>query len=164
MIAHPRRKDDLLTMEARQLNDWLTRWPAGDSQAREDLLRAAYPRMEALARTMLRSFPTVRRFNDTADIVQNAALRLLRSLRQLDPPPASTPDFFGLAAAEIRRELFDLARRLAADKRRGEQPPTRVSPVHKSSTRAMPPTISTGGPPSMKPSRTSPPTSARWSA
>jgi RNA polymerase sigma-70 factor (ECF subfamily) len=88
--------------------------------------------MEALARTMLRSFPSVRRFNDTGDVVQNAALRLLRSLRQLDPPPASTRDFFGLAAAEIRRELLDLARGLTTDKRRGEPPPTGgVSPIHK---------------------------------
>jgi RNA polymerase sigma-70 factor (ECF subfamily) len=119
-------------METLQLNDWLQRWRAGDSQAREELLRAAYPRMEALARTMLRSFPALRRFNDTGDVLQNATLRLIRSLRQIDPLPASTREFFGLAAAEIRRELLDLARSLTTDKRRGEVPPTGgASPVNK---------------------------------
>jgi RNA polymerase sigma factor (sigma-70 family) len=111
-------------METLQLNDWLNRWRAGDAQANEELLRAAYPRLEALARTMLRSFPAVRRFNDTGDVLQNAVLRLIRSLRQIEPLPATTREFFGLAATEIRRELLDLARGLTTAKRQGELPPT----------------------------------------
>jgi RNA polymerase sigma factor (sigma-70 family) len=103
-----------------QLNAWLQRWRGGDSTGADSLLRSVYPRLEALARKMLRGFPGVRRFGDTADVLQNCAIRLMRSLQQLEPPPATTREFFGLAAAEIRRELLDLARTAASAKRRGE--------------------------------------------
>jgi RNA polymerase sigma factor (sigma-70 family) len=104
-------------METGQLNDWLARWRAGDPQAGDELLKAAYPRLELLARKMLRHFPNIRPLHDTNDVVQNAALRLSRSLRQVDPPPATTREFYGLAAVEIRRELLDLARSAAAQHR-----------------------------------------------
>src|SRR5262245_4056149 len=107
-------------METVQLNDWLERWRAGDLRARDELVQAALPRLELLARKMLRGFPNVRPLNDTQDVVQNAAVRLLRSLRQVNPPPATTREFFGLAAAEIRRELLDLARSSQAARRCGE--------------------------------------------
>jgi RNA polymerase sigma-70 factor (ECF subfamily) len=97
-------------VETLQLNEWLDRWRAGDEQARDRLVEAAYPRLEVLGRKMLAGFPNVRPLHDTQDVVQNAAVRLLRSLRQVEPPPATTREFFGLAAMEIRRELLDLAR------------------------------------------------------
>lgn len=97
-------------VETVQLTEWLDRWRAGDEQARDRLLEAAYPRLELLGRKMLAGFPNVRPLHDTQDVVQNAAMRLLRSLRQVNPPPATTREFFGLAAVEIRRELLDLAR------------------------------------------------------
>ena len=106
-------------METVQLNDWLDRWRAGDLRARDELVRAALPRLELLARKMLRRFPNVRPLNDTQDVLQNAVLRLLRSLQQVDPPPANTRAFFGLAAMEIRRVLLDLARQGGAARRRG---------------------------------------------
>jgi len=107
-------------MKTVQLNDWLERWRAGDLRARDELVQAALPRLELLARKMLRGFPNVRPLNDTQDVVQNAAVRLLRSLRQVNPPPATTREFFGLAAVEIRRELLDLARSSQAA-RRGDE-------------------------------------------
>jgi RNA polymerase sigma-70 factor (ECF subfamily) len=58
---------------------------------------------------MLRSFPNVRTFVDTDDVLQNSLLRLLQTLRNLRP--ATPRDFFNLAAVHIRRELLDLARR-----------------------------------------------------
>jgi RNA polymerase sigma-70 factor (ECF subfamily) len=97
-------------MQTTELNAWLARWRAGDLTARDELLHAAYPRLEFLARRMLHGFPNLRPMNDTQDVLQNAALRLERSLRQVDPPPATTRAFFGLAALEIRRALLDLAR------------------------------------------------------
>jgi len=106
-------------VETLQLNEWLAGWRAGDEQARDRLLEAAYPRLELLGRKMLSGFPNVRPLSDTQDVVQNAALRLLRSLRQVNPPPATTRAFFGLAAAEIRRELLDLARSARAARRGG---------------------------------------------
>jgi RNA polymerase sigma factor (sigma-70 family) len=103
-----------------QLQDWVRRMHGGDAAAANELMRAASCRLERLARRMLRSFPNVRRMADTADVCQESAYRLLRSLQQIADPPASVRDFLGLAAAHIRRELLDLARRSRAAKRRGE--------------------------------------------
>jgi RNA polymerase sigma factor (sigma-70 family) len=91
-----------------QLQLWLERMQAGDPKAREELLRGFSDRLERLARKMLGRFPNVRRWADTGDVLQNSLLRLLHALRQVRP--ASTRDFFGLAAEQMRRELLDLAR------------------------------------------------------
>jgi RNA polymerase sigma-70 factor (ECF subfamily) len=91
-----------------QFQDWQRRMNAGDQAAREELIRAMVERMERLARKMLRSFPNVRRWEQTDDVLQNATLRLLRSLEKVEP--GSVRELFGLAALEIRRELMDLAR------------------------------------------------------
>lgn len=90
------------------LQNWLQRVRAGDPAARDELLRACSGRLESLARRMLRGFPSVKRWEDTADVYQNAALRLLRALETV--PVADTREFFNLAASVIRRELIDLAR------------------------------------------------------
>jgi RNA polymerase sigma-70 factor (ECF subfamily) len=95
-------------MHTTQLCDWLDRIRAGDAAAREELLRATGRRLERLARKMLRRFPNVRRWADTGDVLQNALLRLLRALQ--DVQPDSTRSFFNLAAVQIRRELLDLLR------------------------------------------------------
>jgi RNA polymerase sigma-70 factor (ECF subfamily) len=81
----------------------------GDLSAREEMLRAVHGRLERLARKMLRRFPTVGRWEETGDLLQNATLRLLRSLQEVEP--TSVRNFFGLAAEQMRRELLDLARR-----------------------------------------------------
>ncbi len=57
---------------------------------------------------MLRGYPGVRRWEQTDDILQNAALRLCRALEEVQP--ASVRSFINLAAVAIRRELIDLAR------------------------------------------------------
>lgn len=108
------------SLRTSHLHNWFHRMQAGDRGASEELLRAIGERMERLARRMLRAFPNVRRNADTGDVFQESVVRLLRTLEQLDPPPPSVRDFFRLAAAHIRRELLDLARRCGAAKRRGE--------------------------------------------
>jgi RNA polymerase sigma-70 factor (ECF subfamily) len=86
----------------------LDRLNAGDASARAELLSAACDRLRALTHRMLRDYRAVRRWEDTDDVLQNALLRLCRALEQLSLP---TPrDFFRLAAAQVRRELIDLAR------------------------------------------------------
>lgn len=95
-----------------RLHQQIERIQAGDSAAQEELVRAITARMERMARAMLRGFPNVRRWADTEDVFQSAMMRLLVTLRQLTP--ASTRDFYNLAAAHVRRELLDLARRFAA--------------------------------------------------
>jgi len=91
-----------------QLNVWLTRMRAGDAAARDELLRGVGRRLERLARKMLKGYPSVRRWADTGDVLQNATLRLLRALESVRPD--SVRGFFGLAAEQLRRELLDLAR------------------------------------------------------
>ncbi len=82
---------------------------AGDAAARNELLAACRDRLTRLTRKMLRDFPGVKRWEETDDVFQNAALRLCRALEEVQPPTAA--DFFRLAALQIRRELLDLARR-----------------------------------------------------
>jgi RNA polymerase sigma factor (sigma-70 family) len=90
------------------LLDMLTRYRAGDATALDELLRRIGERLERLARKMLQSYPVVRDREQTDDVLHNALLRLARALREVQP--ASTAEFFGLAAEQIRRELLDLAR------------------------------------------------------
>jgi RNA polymerase sigma-70 factor (ECF subfamily) len=86
----------------------LDRLRGGDEAARADLLSCACERLRNLARKMLKSYPNVHRWEQTDDVLQNAILRLYRTLQQL---PVETPhDFFRLAALNIRRELLDLAK------------------------------------------------------
>ncbi len=90
------------------LQYWLERMRAGDNDAADQLLRHATGQLERMARKMLRKFPGVGRWEQTDDLLQNAVLRLLRALKEVRP--TSVRAFFGLAAAQIRRELIDLAR------------------------------------------------------
>jgi RNA polymerase sigma factor (sigma-70 family) len=94
---------------ATQIQVCIDRLRLGDSSARDELLVHASERLVRLTRKMLRDFPGVRRWEQTDDVLQNAAMRLCRALTEVQPPTAA--DFFRLAAAQIRRELLDLARR-----------------------------------------------------
>jgi RNA polymerase sigma-70 factor (ECF subfamily) len=90
------------------LHELLSRFQGGDAAALDELIRRTAERLERLARKMLRGFPLVRGHEQTGDVLQNALVRLARSLRDVRPP--STASFFSLAAEQIRRELLDLAR------------------------------------------------------
>jgi RNA polymerase sigma-70 factor (ECF subfamily) len=87
---------------------WLDRLRAGDESARKELLNCACERLSRLTRKMLRGYPRLKRWEQTDDVLQNAAVRLYRALGQVRP--ASAADFFRLAALNIRRELLDLAK------------------------------------------------------
>jgi len=86
----------------------LDRVRVGEDAAWDDLLSVAGRRLERLARHMLRDFPGVRRWEQTGDVAQGAAIRLQRAIRA--EVPGTPRDFFRLAALQIRRELIDLAR------------------------------------------------------
>jgi RNA polymerase sigma-70 factor (ECF subfamily) len=92
----------------RRIQGWIERLKAGDESARGQLIDCAYQRLVHLARKMLRDFPRVHRWEQTDDVLQGAALRLLRTLT--DVQPADAADFFRLAALNVRRELLDLAK------------------------------------------------------
>jgi RNA polymerase sigma factor (sigma-70 family) len=57
---------------------------------------------------MLRTYPGVRRWEQTDDVLQNALIRLCHALGALTPE--SPRHFYSLAALQIRRELIDLSR------------------------------------------------------
>lgn len=95
----------------RDIEDCLRRLSAGDQAARAELMSFVGERMRLLAHRMLASYPVVRRFDDTDDVVQNALLRLHRALETV--APESPERLLGLAALQVRRELIDLARTYA---------------------------------------------------
>jgi RNA polymerase sigma factor (sigma-70 family) len=104
------------------MHAWLDRFRAGDREACDALIRATGRRLERLARRMLRDFANLRPLTDTGDVLNGALLRLVETLRKIDPPPPSARDFFFLAACHVRRELLDLARYYGTLKRGGERP------------------------------------------
>ena len=75
---------------------------AGDDTARARILELCSERLRLLTRRMLRGYPTVKRWEDTDDVFQNASLRLYRCLGQVS---LETPrEIFALAATQIHRE------------------------------------------------------------
>ena len=87
----------------------LTRLAAGHSEARDELIQISFERLQQLASRMLRQFPGVKRWEETDDVSQQAAVRLWQALGevQLDSPR----HFFNLAAVQVRRELIDMSRK-----------------------------------------------------
>lgn len=102
------------TAEAKEL---LERLRQGDGSARERLAALAQERFIALARTMLRRYPQVGRWEQTDDLLQAALFRLDRSLAEVRPE--GVEHFDRLAAVQIRRELIDLARRYSGPEGEG---------------------------------------------
>jgi len=84
----------------------------GDDSARVAILDTCHARMRALSHRLLGKFAKVRRWDDTDDVAQNAALRLYRALA--DTVPDSPRALLGLMATQIQRELLDLARKPAS--------------------------------------------------
>ena len=95
---------------ASRLQSWLDRLQAGQDtdSAREEIINHSCDRLRRLARRMLRSYPRLMRWEQSDDVLQEALLRLHRSLENVWPE--SVPQFFGLAAMQIRRAMIDLAR------------------------------------------------------
>ncbi|NBT12447.1 MAG: sigma-70 family RNA polymerase sigma factor [Planctomycetia bacterium] len=89
----------------------VARLAAGDLASRDQIIELCAERVRQLAHRMLARFPNVRRWDDTDDVFQAAAMRLHRSLGQM--PVDSPRAVLALAATEVRRELIDLARKHA---------------------------------------------------
>ena len=91
-----------------QLQRYLDLLRAGDEQARDALIQHSCERLMRLTRKMFKGYPRLRRWEQTDDVLQNALMRLHRSLAEIRPE--SVPQFLGLAATQIRRSLIDLTR------------------------------------------------------
>jgi len=86
----------------------LVRHQAGDRKAIDELIRFAESRLRVRASQMLRN-DRLKRWEQTDDLLQEAMLKLQRALEKVRPD--SPERFFGLAALQVRRTLFDLARK-----------------------------------------------------
>lgn len=86
----------------------LERAAGGDDAAYDELIVCAADRLLRLTAKMLKRYPHLKRWEQTDDVFQRAAMRLYHSLGEVRP--ASPREFFGLAATQIRRTLIDLAR------------------------------------------------------
>jgi RNA polymerase sigma factor (sigma-70 family) len=92
-----------------RLAAWLDLANQQQTDVREEIIAHACDRLRQLTHRMLKHYPRVKRWLETDDVLQNAMMRLHRSLLQVQP---ETPrQFYGLAATQIRRELIDLARK-----------------------------------------------------
>jgi RNA polymerase sigma factor (sigma-70 family) len=91
------------------LETCLTQLRSGDESARGKILELCDVRLRELSHRLLGKFAKVRRWDDTDDVAQNAALRLYRALA--DTVPDSPRGLMGLMATQIQRELLDLARK-----------------------------------------------------
>ena len=87
----------------------LDRLASGDLEARDRIIEITSGRLRILASRMLSRFPSVRRWEDTDDVFQNAVMRLHRALAAVQPD--SPRAIMALAATQLHRELIDLARR-----------------------------------------------------
>jgi RNA polymerase sigma factor (sigma-70 family) len=99
-------------MERDELNSALSaqldRLAAGDLTARDEIIALCTERLRTLAHRLLAGYPTVRRWDDTDDVFQNATMRLYRALAQVRV--GSPRELMALAATQLHRELLDLAR------------------------------------------------------
>ena len=91
-----------------ELQELLDSARSGNASAYDDLVGRSSERLGRLARTMLKRYPRVKRWEETDDVLQAAMLRLHRSLASARPE--TTRQYFGLANTQIRRTLIDLAR------------------------------------------------------
>ncbi|MHC4880248.1 MAG: sigma-70 family RNA polymerase sigma factor [Planctomycetota bacterium] len=94
--------------ESRQLERLLLQAADGVNGVSDELISCAEHRLYALARRMLKGYPRLRRWEQTDDVFQTAALRLHRSLENVQPETVG--EFMGLAATQVRRTLIDLVR------------------------------------------------------
>lgn len=93
--------------DTRIMQDYIERMRA-DPKVRDDLYRAVESRLIRLSRHMLRDFPRLAVMTEAEDILQAAAMRLMRALQTITP--VGTREFFQLATVQLKRELIDLTR------------------------------------------------------
>lgn len=103
-----------VTCFTEKLEELLLRYDSSRSEAFDELIELSIRRLTVLTRKMLAGENLVRRWQQTDDVLQNAALRLQRALKEVCP--TTKREFFSLAATMIRREILDMARQLRRQK------------------------------------------------
>ena len=115
------------TPHPHKVEDCLRDLATGDDSARERILELCNERLRQLTQRMLRGFPSVRRWEDTDDVYQNAILRLYKCLGEVTIE--SPREIMALAATQIHRELIDLARHHAGPMSFSANHATGVHPI-----------------------------------
>ena len=87
----------------------LQRLQCDDPTVRTELLEFAQRRLKSLAERMFVRFPMLQYHVEADDLLQEAMLRLWKSVERVGP--ATVSEFMGLAALQFRRSLHDLARK-----------------------------------------------------
>ena len=108
-MTEARHAESTAGFDADRLAICLERLASGDKSARNDILEICDQRMRVLSHRLLGKFARVRRWDNTDDVAQNAAIRLHRALGETVPD--SPRGLMGLMAVQIQRELIDLARK-----------------------------------------------------
>ncbi|MFT3880743.1 MAG: sigma-70 family RNA polymerase sigma factor [Gemmatales bacterium] len=98
----------------------LERLRDGDGSAKSELISITYERFRSLAAKILHGgYSRLKQWEETDDVVQEAALRLWKSLEAVKP--TSVREYLGLGATQIRRQLLDLTRRYYGRKGTGDE-------------------------------------------
>jgi RNA polymerase sigma factor (sigma-70 family) len=104
-------QDDPQDQFFEEISSCLKQLAAGDDRARTKIIEICNVRLRELSHRLLGRYARVRRWDNTDDVAQNAAMRLYRALG--DTVPDSPKGLMGLMATQIQRELIDLARKHA---------------------------------------------------
>jgi len=114
MHSHKVKASEVQIGHTTKLQSLLAGLAIGDTDAQNEIIEHSCERLRKLTRRMLREYTKVKRWEQTDDVLQNAMMRLHRSL--IEVKPESPRLFYGLAATQIRRELIDLARHHCREK------------------------------------------------
>jgi RNA polymerase sigma factor (sigma-70 family) len=94
----------------------------GDDSARSALLERVYHRLRRIAAALLRNeFPRLRARHDLNSIIDEAWMRLMKTLAETRPESAE--DFYNLMFHKVRQVLLDMARIQTRDDARWRQGP-----------------------------------------
>ena len=108
-MTEARHAESPAGFDADRLAICLERLASGDKSARDEILELCQQRLRVLSRRLLGGFAKVRRWDNTDDVAQNAAIRLHRALGETVPD--SPRGLMALMSVQIQRELIDLARK-----------------------------------------------------
>ena len=111
------------------LQGYIDRMLEGDDAYRQRLVEHSLDRLRALVKKRMGGYPGVQRWEQTDDVLQQASLRLWKSLDEVKP--STVREFFGLAATQIRRTLIDLARLHGGKQGHGAHHATNASHIDK---------------------------------
>ena len=98
------------TYSTEQYEGLLRRYDTRNRAVFDELIRLSVQRLTRLVHKWLAGEELIHRWQQTDDVLQNAAHRLQRVLKEVRP--TTKWEFFSLAATMIRREILDMARQL----------------------------------------------------